>query len=167
MLFCSEIWKIAIAVRIFVYALPGKFPIDTSMKSLAFIFSTSLSALALLALSASCSGMSDREKSMVGKYYIPAISDTHPLIELDADRNAVLRAIRPGELSFYVAGQWRVENDSLIIDNDASSITIEEGDPSLVGTVAPRVAYPIVNFDETTLRIEKQGIIYDYHRRMN
>ena len=116
---------------------------------------------------ASCGGMSDREKSMVGKYYIPAISDTHPLIELDADRHALLRAIRPGELSFYVTGQWRVDNDSLIIDNDASSITIEEGDPSLVGSVAPRVAYPIINFDETTLRIEKQGITYDYHRRMN
>lgn len=111
--------------------------------------------------------MSDKEKGMVGKYYIPAISDTRPLIELNADRNALLRAIRPGELSFYVTGRWRVENDSLIIDNDASSITIEEGDPSLVGSVAPRVSYPIVNSDETTLRIEKQGIIYDYHRRMN
>lgn len=103
---------------------------------------------------------------MVGKYYIPAVSDTHPLLELEADRRAVIRAIRPGELSFYVSGEWRLENDSLIIDNDISSITIEEGDPGLIGTVAPRVAYPILGFDDTVLHIERQGVVYDYHRRL-
>jgi len=123
--------------------------------------------LAALSSLASCGGMSEREKGMVGKYYIPAVSDTNPLMELDADRGAVLRAIRPGELSFYVKGTWHVEDDSLIIVNDISSITIEEGDPSLVGTVAPRVAYPVLHADETVLRIEKQGIPYDYHRRMD
>ncbi|MDE6528474.1 MAG: hypothetical protein K2L78_05455 [Muribaculaceae bacterium] len=117
------------------------------------------------ALLQSCGGMSEQEKRMVGNYYIPAISDTHPLLELDADGNAVVRAIRPGELSFFVTGQWHLENDSLIIDNDISSITIEEGDPGLVGTVAPRVAYPILGFDDVVLRLERQGVVYDYHRR--
>ena len=52
------------------------------------------------------------------------------------------------------------------IDNDISSITIEEGDPGLIGTVAPRVAYPILGFDDTVLHIERQGVVYDYHRRL-
>lgn len=102
---------------------------------------------------------------MVGNYYIADISDSRPLIELHADGSSLMRAIRPGELSFFVTGQWSVDNDSLIIVNDVSSITIEEGDPAFVGEVSPRVAYPIENFDDTTLRIKKHGIIYDYHRR--
>ena len=120
--------------------------------------------LALAALTA-CSGMSKRERQMVGRYYIPAISDTSPLLELGEDNRSVMRAIRPGELSFSVAGTWHVTEDSLIIINDISSITIEDGDPGLVGTVAPRVAYPIVAYSENTLRIERQGAIYDYYRR--
>ncbi len=118
------------------------------------------------ALLQSCGGLSEQEEGMVGKYYIPTVSVTHPLLELEADRSAVIRAIRPGELSFYVSGEWRLENDSLIIDNDISSITIEEGDPGLIGTVAPRVAYPILGFDGTVLHIERQGVVYDYHRRL-
>ena len=105
------------------------------------------------------------EKRMVGKYYIQEVSDTRPLLELNENREAVIRAIRPGALSYYVTGQWRVEKDSLIIDNDASSITIEEGDPALVGNVAERVAYPIVSFNDVTLRITRQGITYDYQKR--
>lgn len=122
---------------------------------------------AALALLGSCGGMTDQEKAMIGKYYISAVSDTHPLLELGEDNKAVVRAIRPGELSFSVEGVWHVRNDSLVIDNDVSSIAIEEGDPSLVGTVAEHVGWPITHYDETTLRIERAGIIYDYHRRMN
>lgn len=122
-------------------------------------------AMGIAGILASCGGLSKRERQMVGKYYIPAVSDTRPLIELGADRSALLRAIRPGELSFYVTGRWEVDGDSLVIVNDASSITIEDGDPSLVGTVAQRVAYPIISSDETMLRIERHGIEYDYHRR--
>jgi hypothetical protein len=109
--------------------------------------------------------MTDQEKSMIGKYYIPALSDTKPLIELNADRSSVLRAIRPGDITYSVAGQWKVDNDSLIIENDSTSITIEEGDPGLVGHVTRRVAYPIKAVNESTLSIERQGIIYDYHHR--
>ena len=116
-------------------------------------------------LLASCGGMTDREKAMAGKYYISALSDTHPVIELNDKNRSVLRAIRPGELSFSVEGTWHVEGDSLIIVNDSTSITIEEGDPALVGSIASRVAYPILRADETMMRIERSGVIYDYQRR--
>lgn len=121
-------------------------------------------AASLLLLTA-CGGLSKQEKRMVGNYYIADISDSRPLIELHADGTSVMRAIRPGELSFFVTGQWKVDNDSLIIVNDPSSISIEEGDPAFIGEVTPRVAYPIEHFDDATLRITKQGIVYDYHRR--
>ncbi len=129
------------------------------MKALLII----LASAALLL--ASCGGMTDREKAMAGKYYISALSDTHPVIELNDKNRSVLRAIRPGELSFSVEGTWHVEGDSLIIVNDSTSITIEEGDPALVGSIAPRVAYPILRADETMMRIERSGVIYDYQRR--
>ena len=116
-------------------------------------------------LLASCGGMTDREKAMAGKYYISALSDTHPVIELNDKNRSVLRAIRPGELFSSVEGTWHVEGDSLIIVNDSTSITIEEGDPALVGSIAPRVAYPILRADETMMRIERSGVIYDYQRR--
>lgn len=122
-------------------------------------------AVATAALLTACGGLSDREKDMVGNYYIPAVSDTRPLIELGGDRTAVIRAIRPGELSYCVSGKWKLNGDTLVIETDPSSITIEEGDPALVGTVAPRVAYPVRSFNETTLTIDRQGITYDYHRR--
>lgn len=125
-----------------------------------------LGLIAPVLLVSACGGMTDQEKRMVGKYYIPALSDTRPMLELNPERRSVLRAIRPGELSFYVEGTWEVKDDSLVIVNDGASITIEDGDPSLVGTVAPRVAYPIVSYDERILRIERGGIQYDYHRRM-
>lgn len=121
----------------------------------------------LLSLLAACGGLSEQEEKMVGKYYIPALSDTNPLIELNADRTSVLRAIRPGDITYSVAGVWKVENDSLIIESDSTSITIEDGDPGLVGHVSRRVAYPIKDFNESTLSIQRQGITYDYHRRLD
>lgn len=124
-----------------------------------------LLSLAGLMLLAACGGLSDREKQMVGKYYIPAVSDTNPLIELNEDRTSVLRAIRPGDITYSVTGTWQCDGDSLVIVNDSTSITIEDGDPGLVGHVTRRVAYPIRSFNESTLTIERQGINYDYHRR--
>lgn len=121
----------------------------------------------LLSLLAACGGLSEQEEKMVGKYYIPALSDTNPLIELNADRTSVLRAIRPGDITYSVTGVWKVENDSLIIESDSTSITIEDGDPGLVGHVSRRVAYPIKDFNESTLSIQRQGITYDYHRRLD
>lgn len=121
----------------------------------------------LLSLLAACGGLSEQEEKMIGKYYIPALSDTNPLIELNSDRTSVLRAIRPGDITYSVTGVWKVENDSLIIESDSTSITIEDGDPGLVGHVSRRVAYPIKDFNESTLSIQRQGITYDYHRRLD
>ncbi len=137
-------------------------PKDLSVRgiSLALLFP-------LLSLLAACGGLSEQEEKMVGKYYIPALSDTNPLIELNADRTSVLRAIRPGDITYSVTGVWKVENDSLIIESDSTSITIEDGDPGLVGHVSRRVAYPIKDFNESTLSIQRQGITYDYHRRLD
>lgn len=59
------------------------------------------SVLPLLALLSACGGLSDREEKMVGKYYIPALSDTRPLMELNADRTSVLRADRAEYLIFH------------------------------------------------------------------
>lgn len=124
-------------------------------------------ACGALALLSGCGGMTRQEKEMVGNYYIPALSDTRPVMELRDGNRSVLRAIRPGELSYCVDGEWHVKQDSLIITNDTTSISIEDGDAALIGHVAPRVSYPILSYDETTLRIERGGIIYDYHRRAN
>lgn len=83
------------------------------------------SAIAIAALSLSaCGGLSDKEKQMVGNYYIPAVSDTRPLLELGNKRDAVIRAIRPGELSYCVTGKWELSGDTLVIQTDPSSITI-------------------------------------------
>lgn len=124
-----------------------------------------IAAILMAGALTACGGLSDREKSMVGKYYIPVLSDTNPLIELNADGTSTLRAIQPGEITYCVAGQWHLKGDSLIIVNDSTSITIEDGDPGLVGHVAPRVAWPVKSFNESTLTLERSGITYDYHRR--
>ena len=58
-----------------------------------------VAALALAASMVACGGMSSREKEMVGKYYIPAVSDASPLLELNEDNRSVMRAIRP-------SGMW-------------------------------------------------------------
>lgn len=115
----------------------------------------------------SCGGMTSQEKEMMGKYYIPALSDAKPLLELNDENRAVMRAIRPGDLTFSVSGTWKVRDDSLIVENDPATIKIEEGDPAMMGTVAPRVAYPIVSFNETTLTLNRGGVTYDYHRRLD
>ncbi len=124
-----------------------------------------LAASAAAAILSACGGLSEQEEKMVGNYYLPAVSDSRPMFELKNDRSAVVRAIRPGELTYSVAGRWELSGDTLVIATDPSSITIEEGDPAMVGTVAPRIAYPVEAFNETTLSLDRQGVTYDYHRR--
>lgn len=119
-----------------------------------------------LVVLAACGGLSDQEKQLVGKYYNTSLSDTRPVIELNADRTSVRRGIRPGEISYSVGGTWKVDGDSLVILSDSTSITIEEGDPGLVGHVVARKAIPLSGFSENTLSIEQQGITYVYHRRL-
>lgn len=129
-------------------------------------FIRSIMILPLLALLAACGGLSDQEKKLVGKYYNSSLSDTNPVIELNADRTAVRRAIRPGEITYSVKGNWKVDGDSLVISLDSTSITIEEGDPGLVGQINTRKAIPLTGFSENNLSVQQQGITYVFHRRM-
>lgn len=129
------------------------------------IIHTAISVI-LLTLMSGCGGLSDREKALVGKYYNPSLSDTRPVIELNADRTSVRRGIRPGEITYSVGGTWKIEKDSLVILSDSTSITIEEGDPGLVGHITARKAIPLSGFNENTLSLQQQGITYVYHRRL-
>lgn len=124
-----------------------------------------IAMLPLLMSLASCDGLDSYEKTMVGKYYNTAISDTNPVIELNKDRTSVLRASRPGEITYSVKGRWHGYPDSLVVDNDPSSITIEEGDPAMVGHVAEHIVLRIKSFNESTMTVDHGGLSYDYHRR--
>lgn len=118
---------------------------------------------AALSMLAGC-GLSSREKEMVGNYFIPEISDVEPLYELHSDGRSVMRAIRPGVLTCWVEGKWHVEGDSLILENDLSTLGTE-GDRSLMGEVSPRSAYLISDYNGVNLTLRKDGIDYIYHRR--
>lgn len=121
--------------------------------------------LVWLTVFTSCNRLSKQEKEMVGKYYNPALSDMKPVIELGADRSAVVRAIRPGDLTYSVKATWKASEDSLILFPDSASITVEEGDPAAVGHVAPRLSWPIVSRNEQTLTLIRDRNTIDYHRR--
>lgn len=114
---------------------------------------------------AACNGLSDREKELVGKYYNTAVSDMTPEIELNADRSAVVRALRPGDLVYSVKARWSATADSLIVIPDASSIVVEEGDPAGVGNVPARLAWPIVKCNEQSLTLIRNRNTIDYRRR--
>lgn len=122
-------------------------------------------ALSALIVATGCNGLSDYEKGLVGSYYNTALSDMKPAIELHKDRTAVVRAIRPGDLTYSVSAQWEATEDSLILVPDASSIVIEEGDPAAVGNVAPRLSWPIVKCNEQTLTLVRENNTIDYKRR--
>lgn len=122
-------------------------------------------AVLLMAGLSACNGLSDYEKSLVGSYYNTALSDMKPAIELNADRSATVRAIRPGDLTYSVSATWEATEDSLILVPDATSIVIEEGDPTAVGNVAPRLSWPIVKCNEQTLTLVRDRNTIDYKRR--
>lgn len=119
-----------------------------------------------LLLLAACGGLSDQEKKLVGKYYNSALSDTRPVLELNADRTALRRGIGAG-ITYSVAGTWKVDNDSIIIECDSTSITIEDGDPGLVGHINPRKAIPLSGFTENNLEVREKGGVYVYQHRFD
>ena len=125
-----------------------------------------LAAAALLGCAlCACNGLSDREKELVGKYYNTALSDMKPEIELNSDRSATLRALRPGDLVYSVKARWEATADSLIVMPDTTSISIEEGDPAAVGHVPARLAWPIVKCNDQTLTLIRNRNTIDYRRR--
>ena len=62
-------------------------------------------------------------------------------------------------------GQWNVENDSLIMVLDRSTLEVD-GDASLVGDIPVRYARKIVEYSDLSLELESDGIQY-YYKRVN
>lgn len=122
-----------------------------------------LVAFSLLLSATACSGLSSEGKKIAGNYIIPEVSQTEPLMELNRDASCLVRAIKPGVLTYSVAGKWNVENDSLIMWLNPSTLQVV-GDSSLVGNIPERSARKIVEYNEFNLQLESDGVIYFYKR---
>ncbi|MCM1356549.1 MAG: hypothetical protein NC212_09125 [Staphylococcus sp.] len=121
-------------------------------------------SIASIALLASCSHLSGDAKKIVGTYYNTEISQTEPVMVLKKDGTCVIRAIKPGVLTYSVEGEWNVENDSLIINTKPSSLTFE-GDSTLIGHIPERLAQKLIGHTDFTLQLGHDGISYLYQRR--
>jgi hypothetical protein len=117
-------------------------------------------------LATSCGDLSSEAKQIVGNYIIPEISQTEPVMELKRDATCVVRAIKPGVLSYSVEGTWNVENDSLVMALDRSTLKAE-GDTLLIGDIPARSARRIVEFSDFSLQLENGGVVYYYKRIKN
>lgn len=111
-----------------------------------------------------CSRLSPEARRMVGRYYIPEVSEEVPLLDLRKDGRCTVTKVVPGVVTFSVAGRWNVRNDSLVARLDPADVTVE-GDSALVGRVPESMAFRIVKFNEISLTIERNGVNYSYHRR--
>lgn len=124
-----------------------------------------VASAALLALVSACGGLSDREKGMVGDYYVPVLSDNLPVYELREDRTATVRTITNGVV-VSVDGKWRVKGDSLIIDTDRATLKVEGDDIGIDAECAPRLSRYIISYNDVTLSLRhSDGLQHDYHRR--
>ena len=130
------------------------------------IFITAVVSTLLSAAVSSCSHLSAEAKKIAGNYYIPEISEKEPLMELNPDGKCLIRAIRPGVLSYTVEGKWDVRNDSVIVVLEPSTLQFE-GDSLLIGEIPTRASRRIVKFDDINLELENDGVHYIYHRRNN
>lgn len=129
----------------------------------------SLFATALLAATAAltaCNHLSNEAREMVGDYYLTAVSENEPVMELRDDGTCTLHAIKPGVMSYTVNGEWNVESDSLIIMTDGKVASLE-GDTSVVriGAIPPRKSYAITDFNGLNLTLNQEGNDYMYQRR--
>ena len=122
-----------------------------------------LASVAILALAASCSGLSREAKEIVGDYYNTELSQTEPVMELHKDGTCVIRAIRPGVLTYSVDGRWNVEHDSLVMTLDPSTLS-SRGDASLVGHIPSRYAVRIIEHNDFNMTLEQGGATYLYTR---
>lgn len=124
-----------------------------------------LPVLAALVILSGCNRLSQEAKEMVGDYYIPEVSEDTPMMELNSDGKCVIRAIKPGVLTYSVNGKWNVINDSLKIRLDASSV-VSEGDSTLIGNIPETIEKAVVNYNGLTLTVNLNGINYYYVRRV-
>lgn len=86
-------------------------------------------------------------------------------MELNANGKCVLRAIKPGVLTYTVDGRWNVENDTLFISTDGM-VDEAKGDTTLIGRVAEKMAKAVVNYNGLTLTLRSDGNDYVYTRRV-
>lgn len=124
-----------------------------------------IAAAALLVASASCNRLTKEAKAMVGDYYISEISQDVPLLSLKGNGKCVISAVKTDVLTYHVEGKWNVKNDSLIIDLDPEKVTFE-GDSSLIADIPAHSSFYIVKFDDINLEVQKDGLNYSYHRRV-
>ncbi len=123
-----------------------------------------LMPLAILLCLCSCGKLSKEAKEIVGIYYNPEISQNEPVMELHKNATCVIRAIKPGVLTYSVDGNWNVENDSLIIRLDPSSLKYE-GDSTIIGNIPGRIARKITGYNDFSLQLEQNGVSYLFNRR--
>ncbi len=111
-----------------------------------------------------CGGLSRKAKEIIGVYYNDAVSADVPVFELNEDGTCIMRAIRPEVLTISVNGTWNVEDDSLVIVHDLSTLKAE-GDTSLVGNISPTYSAALINHTPQSLVLGRNGIEYEYTQR--
>lgn len=111
-----------------------------------------------------CSKISSQAQKIVGEYYNMELSETLPMYELRKDGSCVVRNLLPEVLTMEVQGTWNVRNDSLIIINDLSTIRCT-GDTSLIGNVASTMSRQLIDFDERSITLGKEGVAYRYEKK--
>ncbi len=126
---------------------------------------TLFAAAALCAVTMGCHRLSEKARQMPGHYYINEISQDLPLLELNDDATCIVRAIKPGILTYAVAGRWDVVGDSLVIEVEPV-LTELQGDSSLVGDIPARLARLVQEFTGTSLTLRHDGSDYVYLRRI-
>ena len=126
---------------------------------------TLFAAAALCAVTMGCHRLSEKARQMPGNYYINEISQDLPLLELNDDATCIVRAIKPGILTYAVAGRWDVVGDSLVIEVEPV-LTELQGDSSLVGDIPARLARRVQEFTGTSLTLRHDGNDYVYLRRI-
>ncbi len=126
---------------------------------------TLFAAAALCAVTMGCHRLSEKARQMPGYYYINEISQDLPLLELNDDATCIVRAIKPGILTYAVAGRWDVVGDSLVIEVEPV-LTELQGDSSLVGDIPARLARRVQEFTGTSLTLRHDGSDYVYLRRI-
>lgn len=118
---------------------------------------------ALCAALCSCSKLSSEAKKIIGAYYNPEISLNEPVMDLRSDGTCLVRAIRPGVLTYSVEGKWNVVNDSLVMQLDPSTLECD-GDSQLVGNIPAKYARKIIDHSDFNLQLEQDGVTYLYQR---
>lgn len=111
-----------------------------------------------------CGGLSRKAKEIIGVYYNDAVSADVPVFELNDNGTCIMRAIRPEVLTISVSGTWNVEDDSLVIVHDLTTLKAE-GDTSLVGNIPPTYRAALIDHTPQSLVLGRNGIEYEYTQR--